>query len=273
MNIDSRNTVIALLLLVLVPAVSACNRIEADENSSIAAKADTRISDELAAPAQLAAESSSEIIMPAQYQFSRTGATLKAKNWNELLYQLPASDRAYLEKINTNYFGALEFKDVDELRKMALLGIPLPEEWLEARKMTDTELKNLADAGNAKAAMFYADRLIDQAIEYLPLRKTDPRAYDAGPGAQAGVRAYVAVGQLASDTTSPFAAYLSGRMQYALPTTRSPESIAGALFAAAGRGDRRAPRLLGEFVKSHPDMDVGLIMSTYQSLQANPRIP
>lgn len=265
MNTKAAMTILALLFVLSVVACNKPDKKPMTENENKLAHVEPNAG-QMASDASL--RKSNGVFLPVRYRFTKSEVDPTAESWGELLDLLPASDKNYLEKINANYFGAMEFNSNSELRKMAQLGIPLPREWLEAKSMTDEELKKMADAGNIKAQMFYADRLIDDAIAYLPVRKSNPAAYDNGPGAKAAMSAYVAVGQLKS-SGSPFAAYQSGRMQYLLDVSASPEFVAGAMFAALDRGDVRAARLLQAFSKDHPGMDAAAIMSVYQSLKSS----
>ncbi|GAB2499805.1 hypothetical protein GCM10027084_11650 [Pseudoxanthomonas sangjuensis] len=208
------------------------------------------------------------IVIPGKYVLKKSRIVVSGENWQSTLNALPSDERNFLVKKNNDYFDSLEFDDVEELKAMAKQGFPLPEDWIDAADMTTDELRALGEAGSMKARMLYADRLIEEAVRYLPQRERNPQAYDSGEGFKAGVLAYAELGKLKSESSSPFVAYMDGRLQYSLNTQPSPETIAGAMFAASQRGDQRADALLQAFVSSHPNLDVARILAAYKSLKS-----
>ena len=80
-----------------------------------------------------------------------------AQSWNDRLATLTTSERAQLESLNFRYYGTLEFNSPEEQRKLVAAGVPMPEEWLAASRMSDEELASLADARSPKASLFFAD--------------------------------------------------------------------------------------------------------------------
>jgi len=208
------------------------------------------------------------VTIPREYVLGRSTFVLRGESWNEVLDKLPVSQREVLQNRNAAYFGSLEFSDAEEWKSMARQGFPLPEDWIDASTMSNDELKRMAERGSAKARMLYADRVIEEAIGHLPVRQHNAEAYDRGPGGTAAIQAYIEVGRLVDSTSSPFAAYVGGRLQYSLDLPTSPEVIAGAMFAASQRGDARAGALLERFVADNPGMDVGSIVAAYQVLKA-----
>lgn len=187
-----------------------------------------------------------------------------APDWEAYLATLPDSDRQFLEAANAKYFGALGFESPEELQKMAERGIPLPSELLEARRLTDTELQQLADSGNVKAQMFYADRLIDHAWE----ASRSGTATSADGVNWPALNATLATSRIAGADPSPFGAYLDGRARYELGVDHAPEYMAGGMLAAAQRGDPRANRLLAQFSNDHPEMRSNVVTGTAGVLAA-----
>lgn len=209
------------------------------------------------------------IHLSPSYRFRKETLLSVGDSWDEELAVLTTSEKTYLEEVNSNYFGVLSYGSIEELQRLAALGFPMPEEWMDSRNLTDTELKRMADTGNIKARMFYADRLINEASKYLPLRNTSPPSFDSSPGRKLATLAYIESGKLLRSTSSPYAAYVQGRAGFVLDAAPSPEFVAGAMAAASNRGDARAQNFLREFSARHPGMDVSLIMSASEMGKPN----
>lgn len=164
-------------------------------------------------------------------------------SWAEALSQLPSSDREYLQDANRRYFGALSFSSIHEQQEMERLGFPKVEEWLAARRIHDSELEKLAQAGNTKAKLFYADRLAAK-LEKLPRQATSPSDQAALDQlvSQTGALATAAADEAFRSTNSPFAAYLVGYQRSTLYGSRDP--TVAAMFVARDLGDHRVAALL-----------------------------
>ena len=187
----------------------------------------------------------------------------KATSWDALLAALAPDERAYLDRLNAEYYGTLTYKDANELAMMKQLGMPLPEDFLAAAKLSDDELKKLADAGDPMAKLLYPNRLLDNAIRDINGLNQVQRKEGEDPRADIALPVFVDVGNATYSSTNPFAIYTNGRMWYELSTDHPPEYLAGAIFAAAARGDRRAVRIFNDFSEAHPSTNNKLMMQVF----------
>ncbi|HQE08228.1 hypothetical protein [Thermomonas sp.] len=187
----------------------------------------------------------------------------KAETWDALLAALTPDERAYLDRLNAEYFGILAYNDAAELNMMRQLGMPLPQDFLAAAKLNDSELKAMADAGDPMAKLLYPNRQLDKAI--LAINGLDESKLRNGddPRAAIALPVYVEISAVIRGSNNPFAIYMNGRMQYSLSTDHSPEYLAGAIFAASAKGDRRATRIFNDFAQAHPGMNNTTIMQIF----------
>lgn len=187
----------------------------------------------------------------------------KAETWDTLLAALTPDERTYLDRLNTEYFGVLAYNDASELKMMRQLGMPLPQDFLAAAKLSDAELKAMVDAGDPMAKLLYPNRQLDNAI--LAINGLDESKLRNGddPRAAIALPVYVEISAAMRGSNNPFAIYTNGRMQYSLSTDHPPEYLAGAIFAASAKGDRRATRIFNDFAQAHPGMSNTTIMQIF----------
>lgn len=90
------------------------------------------------------------------------GVANVAESWEIAVRHAAPEDRAYLEFVQEKYPGIVEFHDQKGRSLLEELAIPLPEEWLAAKRLSDAELKTMMEHGNPRATAFYADRMTDR---------------------------------------------------------------------------------------------------------------
>lgn len=258
------------LLLISIVMIVSCNAM--DQDLAVAKPGPTPAASaapQHAEPRQgLESSDPRQLQVPAAYRFQKEIYTIRANSWQEFLQTVTAEEATYLKQVDANYFGALSYANPQMLRDLASDGFPLPEEWLEARKMSDAELKALSDGGSNKAKLFYLDRLLDQASQYLDLRNNkNESAYRNSPGPRLSLLAYELATQLQASYKSPFGGYLSGYVYSRLNYPASPESAAAGIFVAFDRGDKRAIELLRQFQTQHPNLDMSAVLAAYSSLK------
>lgn len=180
-------------------------------------------------------------------------------SWGDSLRRLAPRDRRFLESTNARYLGMLESATPEEAARLRDLGFPMPEDWLESRALSDSELKVLADGGSHKAQMFYADRQLSRL-----LGAGDASGGTSGAGSAASqASAYSSVSLRYSK--SPFAAYMFGVVNQA--SSGHPEAMAAGILAAGRLGDQaRAKVLARRFALEHPALDLGLLASYDQMI-------
>lgn len=190
-------------------------------------------------------------------------------SWQETLEASTDSERKNLETLNNRYFGALAYSSKEELEQLRKLGFPSPTDWIKAQLLSDTDLQERYQRGNIVAGMIYADRLISQAENDLRrLRSTNTATHNSGDLAVA-IEAAVLIGELKSQSNSPFLAYQYAAMRQALDMEPQPERTAGALLAASARGDSRAQGFYDQFSRIHKDMNADLIAINFELNKPN----
>jgi hypothetical protein len=161
-----------------------------------------------------AAELPGMIPIPPALRFGNVGVIAEARSYQNELKALPKDEARYLWSVYARYGTALWYGSPDSQRKMVARGMPMPEEWLAARRMSDAELKALAEAGNYKATMFVADRAV---TEYLRRKDSDSARW--GQREMADHLAYLNAARAVEDAVRrwklPFAIYMLARMDSA----------------------------------------------------------
>ena len=215
----------------------------------------------------LVEHTSSKLVVPEKFGYKKSMYVGSEYSWDGIVRSVSPEEAKYLQQANSNYFGALAFDNAKELQELVAKGFPLPEEWLEARSMTDQDLKALVDSGNVKAKAFYLDRLVNQASDYLDLRGVDDQKYQDSPGSRLSLLAYEQAAQVQTSYKSPFAGYLLGSTYSRLNYPPSPESAAAGILVAFDTGDERALNLMNTYQAQHPNMDITKIMAAYGALR------
>lgn len=202
---------------------------------------------------------------PLAPQFVRT-ETPTATSWGEQLAALPQEEARHLSEKNANYFGALAYESVEERELLKRIGIPLPDDFLDARRLAVEELKSGAESGDLTAKLIYIDRLIDEAQ-----RKTTAQDGIAGEEANAlAAQASFELGKIKGRSNSAFIPYLDARL---FSSGRpKPEYVTGAMLAAFDRGDTRAIGLLEPYAREHPDVDAMGVAYYFATMKANSKV-
>lgn len=210
--------------------------------------------------------------IPREFHFPPAQQVKVAETWDSRIAEMANEDREFLEGISERYAGALEFTSEEEQRRLASSGFPMPEEWLAAKNIPDTELERLAAKGNIKAQMFYSDRLSARLIGAQSSRKAGdaPNGMTETQVIRSSGQALTEAARLMRSTDSPFAAYLYGRTLSGATLGAPAEPIAGSFFAARDRGDLRATNLMAAFSRANPTLDTGGVMASYSIMHTTP---
>lgn len=207
------------------------------------------------------------VALPVQLQLPGLANVEAARSWNERIAQFPAADKAFLADVNKRYFGSLEFQSEEEQRRLIQQGFPMPEEWLAARNLLDTELERLAQEGNLTAQMFWINRVGEKIGPILGAGE----GLGNSPADKELFRRFTEARLMADDllrsTKSPFAAYLSGRIASAGSFGNPPGLVAGSFQLAKELGDDRADDYMRRFSEEHPGMDANTVMTSYSAMK------
>jgi len=169
-----------------------------------------------------------------------------APSWTDRLATMTADERKQLESLNAKYYGMLEFDSAEEQKALVAAGVPMPEEWLAASRLSDAELARLANARSAKGSLFFADRQLDRFVEAKQrLEGTGVDSDFDSAVINSRAQSMVFASQALAITRSPFAAYLYGRIGER--TFGEQEYTAAAIAVAMALGDDRARGLARQF--------------------------
>lgn len=263
------HVVAAVLVVALVGCAQESNKqIDAAATTGSAASKPATSQDSVVGPpaAPLSEGAGRWLTVPDQWRFPKAPRIEAAGSWEERLARLPTSQQTYLRELNDRYLGVLAFDSPEEQQRLIKQGFPMPEEWLAAQRLLDSELETLAETGNLKAQMFQVDRVGQQVGGVLDARG----GLDATlPEHQEMLRRMAAAkvmndGMLRS-TKSPFAAYQYGQARYAMTIGRPPEYLALGLLLAGDLGDQRAYQFQQQFSKTHPGLDGNFLLQFYSS--------
>lgn len=164
---------------------------------------------------------------------------------------LTPGERGQAGGLGAAYFG------MEPIADPGFPEVPTAQDWAEASRMTDDELRRRAEGGDTKAKFLWADRLLGVAEKELKQTGSSEKALDA----------FVLVGELASRSRSPLAAYMFGRQMYNLGTTHNPAYVVAALQVGYSRGDTRARNALEAFEARHPNIDEALVRQIIDSME------
>ncbi len=191
------------------------------------------------------------------------------KSWEEFLARQAGHEREYLAKLDRRYFGALSYATEEERDYMIDAGFPTPEEWMAADSLTDAQLRKMADAGDAKSAGIFADRMSERfrSIRELPRNNSTDTANTDG-----AVLATLAVSyatQAMKGNQGPFGVYVEGMVKSSIQGTWEP--MTAAMFEADRLGDPRVRKLIREMSMRYPKQDIGTVFSSLEGMQSGRR--
>jgi hypothetical protein len=200
--------------------------------------------DQAASPTPVQAQASFGDIQSAS-RLPGVAAVDMSGSWAERVSKLSSEDREYVQDANRRYFGSLRYSSTEELQKLISLGFPTVEDWLAAKRMHDVELAKLAESGNSKAKLLYADRLASR-LESVPrgADRSEKQPEADRRMASAASAATAAADDALAASRSPFAAYVVGYQRSTI--YGSPEPMVAAMFMARSLGDQRAGNLLAQ---------------------------
>jgi hypothetical protein len=192
--------------------------------------------------------------------------------WPEGSPQLSENDRQYLRNLSERYNNIFSTLDGRPENEAISLGFPTAKEWLDARNISDQELKNRAKEGDVKAKAFYVDRNL-QTLENLISSsgaENINEVFQASPAArerfqQTAIDTQVASAELLKFRPSPFSAYMFG-MSSAI-TGGVNFTIPASIAVAGDLGDRRSPDLLQAYSNKVGALDSNAVMSSYLSMR------
>lgn len=200
------------------------------------------------------------------------GVANAAESWDVAVAHATPDDRAYLEFVQEKYPGIVEFDDEEGRALLEKLSIPLPEEWLAAKRLSDAELEAMMKHGDLRATTFYADRMTDRLQEILDEAGTQDvtKVYKVAPHlmdrfGDAFVKATTSSSIALRRNPSAFTVYVYGRE--GAVTGNAKFVLAASYEAAYDLGDPRAPDFLRRFEAVNGDLSPGAILDSYKQIR------
>jgi hypothetical protein len=194
------------------------------------------------------------VTIPPRFQLPGVRRAKLAESLDAWLAEFPA-DAALLKEFSAAHFGVYKVNSSAQVAWMATQGYPMPEDVIAASTMSNADLRQLADAGNAKAALMLYERNVSDV-------KSKMEAYIAQGGSPTdfwksdpdGVRllaARHADEALLRQVASPYKGYVQAQASI---LDRDPvnavSKVAVGLLLAANMGDSRAIQLLDAYAGS-----------------------
>lgn len=250
MNFNLRIVCFCLLL-------AACSPAAENPEGAVSLSASTAVAD--------AGKSPSNSPAPSVTDRAAHISGHSAASWDEFVALQAIPDQEYLQSLEKRYFGAVAFQTADEREYMNRAGFPSPEEWLAAKRMTDSQLQEKADAGDPKAAGMFADRMSVQLGELLELAREDPDAVTDADRARLATLAVAYSSRAMDASKSPFGLYVEGAVLSSI--FNSWEPMTAALLESMERGDPRVDRLMGQLHARHPNQDIEAILISLRRMK------
>lgn len=193
---------------------------------------------------------------------------VRADSWDARLAELSAEERVYLDDSNDRYFEALVFHSADEQADLVSSGFPMPEEWLAAASMSESELGRLSRLGNTKAQIFYIDSVLTTFGPRFETGGLDAnKPADAEALAKINEAKMMALHRVAL-TRSPFAAYQAALFLQQTSQGHDPAVAASGFQLAKELGDHRAMGLAQRYSARHADIDAMTVMASYSMIKS-----
>lgn len=238
----NRKLILSMLLAAAPLSVSGC------QNESAAAT----VNASAATPMSQAVEPKSVSRSVGSVLFDGT-AKSRVSSWSAYLKIVSKDDGDYLEEVSERYFGIMHFNNDSEKSELIRIGAPLPEEWVAANHMSESDLRALVGDKDVKAKIFLIDRLLARmqdltqqagASTYLEVVNALPEAERPAIDKDRQ-EAMILAASLFSENPTPFNAY-----QYGLAFSASTGTTGGipaAMTVAGELGDPRASKLLASY--------------------------
>lgn len=250
-------------VLLLSALATACTGGGAEDPVTSSAPSSFDVAESEQADSLPAAQKSAHATLPGV----ASASTATGSSWDEALNTLSADDRAYMESLNVSYFGALEFRTPEERAAKARMGFPSVEEWLKARRMPESELKQLADAGNTKAGALLTDRLADRVAMLKASRSPELESPDSRVVADSSFYA----SRTLTRAPNAFSAYLYGKQSAAV--YQNPAPFVAAAFMARSLGDENAVRVINDLESSGVEFNLEQVMAIYSGMVTTMETP
>jgi hypothetical protein len=180
-------------------------------------------------------------------------------DWSQRIAQYPASDRAYLDSVNKRYFSALERAGPN-----GISGVPSDKEWLDASRLTDSELRQRSEAGRPVDRMLYADRALTHVQDELIMAALEGREINDSAVDHWKLVADTQSRMALRDSKTIFAVYLHGYADSVI--TKSANSAAAAMLVAGRLGDPGAKQLMADLERKHPEINIAVVQVLYEGM-------
>lgn len=241
-----------LLCIGLISLITSCEKKDGESSSqdiSVRSTAKSVNTGQAGNDGSIASEPSKSLL-----------AIPQEESWERMLYALSSDERRILEATNNRYSGALNFSTPQEYEALINAGFPRLEEWLKVDRMSDEELRQLAEKNDRLGRLFYADRLA-QRVEADPgtLGNRDPKvermAIDATTQAAIALR----------NSRDAFSVYVYGKTNSVQMSMSEP--MAAAIMLAGDRGDSRSEILMHSYNQAHPNMRIDIVQVQYKGMK------
>src|SRR5579863_4442158 len=204
----------------------------------------------------IAADGTVEV--PSRFRLPGVARVRTASSWRDWITQFPASAQEKITAFGKRHFGVFSVNSSQQVAWMAENGYPLPEDIIAAEKLSDADLRELANRGNDKAGFLLHERNIDalQAKYALYAERGQSRQqfWESDPDAQRMQQENEIDRKLMQQSLSPFKGYVQAQEAALIPDdpVGTEAKVIGGLSLAEYLGDSRSNQFALTYVGSDP---------------------
>jgi hypothetical protein len=203
------------------------------------------------------ARSDGMVAIPGRYQLPGVpAARATASNSREWIESFGA-DKEKVGAFNDQHFDLYSINSPEQIAWMAQNGYPMPEDIIAAQAMSTERLRDLATAGNEKAAFLLRDRdlhaLKDTFATYDMMKKSRSEFWQSDPAGELISQDQSLNAKLMQESKSPYKGYLAA-MEAELSTdpVEASSKIAAGLLWSESLGDFRVGQFLQNWSAADP---------------------
>ena len=201
-------------------------------------------------------------LVPLRYRMPGVERVRTASNLQDWLAQFPADVQEKMTAFSKRNFGVYSIDSPQQIAWMAAHGYPLPEDLAAAEKLSNADLRELANQGNDKAGFLLRERNIDtlkaKFAEYAEKGLSRQRFWETDPNSPSMEQEDKNDRALMMKSWSPFKGYLQAQDSLlqqgdvnGSPHDAEAKVMAG-LALAGYLGDARADQFALAYVGNDP---------------------
>lgn len=257
---------VALLLVYLmwptssVPPAAADQSVPAKSAQFAGSSRGSAASHHSVSAEKYSVEADGMVEVPARYRMPGVARVHTAVNLQSWLEQFPLDVQEKMTEFNERNFGVYSIDSRQQIAWMAAHGYPLPEDLAAAEKLSNADLRELANRGNEKAGFLLRERNIDalkeKFAEYAAKGLSRQRFWESDPDGPRLEQENKNDRALIAKSWSPFKGYMQAQDALLQDAGGSPHEadakVMAGLALAEYLGDARADSLVLAYAGTDP---------------------